>query len=1319
MSEQAQTRTPISTQISALRAQLDSLTLRDAHRLGRRLEALRRRADPAALAAVSDAIATAALRAELRAASLPVVSYPEELPISARRDDIAAAIRDHQVVVVAGATGSGKTTQLPKICLELGRGVRGLIGHTQPRRLAARTVADRIAEELGTELGTTVGYQIRFTDRSGANTLVKLMTDGILLAEVQRDRKLLAYDTLIIDEAHERSLNVDFLLGYLRQLLPSRPDLKVIITSATIDPERFARHFAAADGTPAPIIEVSGRTYPVEIRYRPLISDTENERRDDRSEPHDMPAGVCDAVEELCREGRGDILVFLSGEREIRDTADALRGRLKPDRASGLPVEILPLYARLSNADQHKVFSGHSGRRVVLATNVAETSLTVPGIRYVVDAGTARISRYSLRRKVQRLPIEAVSQASANQRAGRCGRVAEGICIRLYSEEDYLSRPEFTEPEILRTNLASVILQMTAIGLGDVAAFPFVDPPDRRSIADGVALLEELGALGPDGALTPVGRKLAQLPVDPRIGRMILEADRYGVLREVIVIAAALSIQDPRERPVEAQEAARAMHARFADPTSDFLAYLNLWTYLREQQRELSSAKFRKLCAKEYLHYMRVREWQDLVAQLREVAASIGLRWNSQPGDPQKMHLALLSGLLTQIGAKDPESGEFLGPRNTRFSVFPGSALARKSPTWVMAAELVETSRLFARTVAKIEPEWVEPLAGHLLKRNYSEPHWERKRGAVVAYERVTLYGLTLVAGRKVDYARIDPGLCRELFLRHALVEGDWVTHHKFFTHNQALRAEVEDLENRSRRRGLLVDDDTLFAFYDARVPADVVSARHFDAWWKKARRSQPALLDADPETLLSDRAGGVRLEDYPDTWTSGGETFALSYQFEPGTDADGVTVHIPLSVLNRVSPVGFDWQVPGLREELVTALIRSLPKAIRRSFVPAPDHAAAVLGRLDPTTGEALTTALERELGARNGVPIEPEDWDWDRVPAHLQMTFRIEDDRGRALGEGKDLAALAAALAPKVRSMVAAGAAALERPALTGWPELPEGALPRTHEHVRDGRVVAGFPALVDENGTPALRVLADPADARAAMAAGVRRLLLTEITPPVKAVLARLPNRAKLALAAAPHANGSALFADCADAAVDAIVTGHGGPARDAAAYAALVAAVRAELPSRLETVVGHVVTILTVAQEVDAALARAADSPAVADMCTQYADLLHPGFVAGTGAERLPDVARYLRGIARRLDKFEPGRDAARMAQVAQLRREYEQFLAALPPARRTDADVTAIRWMIEELRISLFAQTLGTAHPVSEKRILAAMDAAEAATPRGS
>jgi ATP-dependent helicase HrpA len=1311
MSEQAQIR--------ALRAQLDSLTLRDAHRIGRRLESLRRKPDPATLARLGEEVATAAARVELRAASVPAISYPEELPISARRADIAAAIRDNQVVVVAGETGSGKTTQLPKICLELGRGVRGLIGHTQPRRLAARTVADRIAEELGTELGLTVGYTIRFTDRVGPETLVKLMTDGILLAEIQRDRRLLGYDTLIIDEAHERSLNVDFILGYLRELLPSRPDLKVVITSATIDPQRFSRHFASPAGEPAPIIEVSGRTYPVEIRYRPLISDTENERRDDRVEPHDMPAGVCDAVEELHREGRGDVLVFLSGEREIRDTADALRGRLGTDKASGLPVEILPLYPRLSNADQHRVFAPHAGRRVVLATNVAETSLTVPGIRYVVDAGTARISRYSTRRKVQRLPIEAVSRASANQRAGRCGRVAEGICIRLYSEEDYLARPEFTEPEILRTNLASVILQMTAIGLGDVAAFPFVDPPDKRSIADGVALLEELGAFSPDGRLTPVGRKLAQLPVDPRIGRMILEADRYGVLREVIVIAAALSIQDPRERPVEAQEAARAKHARFADPTSDFLAYLNLWTYLREQQRELSSAKFRKLCAAEYLHYMRVREWQDLVAQLREVSGTIGLRWlgpqgGADLGDPQKVHLALLTGLLTHIGNKDPETNEFLGTRNMRFSVFPGSALSRKPPKWVMAAELVETSRLFARTVARIEPEWVEPLAEHLVKRNYSEPHWERKRAAVVAYERVTLHGLTLVAGRKVDYARIDPGLCRELFIRHALVEGDWESHHRFFAHNQALRAEVEDLENRSRRRGLLVDDETLFAFYDARVPAEVVSGRHFDTWWKKERRTQPALLDADPETLLSDRAGGVRAEDYPDTWTAAGETFALSYQFEPGADADGVTVHVPLPVLNRLSPTGFDWQVPGLRLELVTALIRALPKAIRRSFVPAPDHAAHVLARLDPDAGEALTTALERELGARNNVRIEPEDWDWDRVPAHLRMTFRIEDERGRALAEGRDLAALAAQLAPTVASMVSAGAAALERPALAGWPDLPDGALPRTHERVRDGRVVAGYPALVDENGTAALRVLPDAEAARVAMAAGTRRLLLHEVTPPVKQVLARLSNRAKLALAAAPHANGTALFADCADAAVDAIVAAHGGPVRDGSQYATLLAAVRVELPVRFEAVVGEVVRILTVAQEVDAALARAPASPAVTDMRAQYDALLFPGFVTATGAAQLVQVTRYLRGIGRRLDKLDPERDGARMAQVAQLSREYAQLVAALPPARRVDPDVVAIRWMLEELRISLFAQSLGTAHPVSEKRILAAMDAAETA-----
>jgi ATP-dependent helicase HrpA len=973
----------------------------------------------------------------------------------------------------------------------------------------------------------------------------------------------------------------------------------------------------------------------------------------------------------------------------------------------------------LSNAEQHRVFAPHQGRRIVLATNVAETSLTVPGIRYVVDPGTARMSRYSLRLKVQRLPIEAVSQASANQRAGRCGRVAPGVCIRLYSAEDYAARPEFTEPEILRTNLASVILQMTALGLGDVAAFPFLDPPDRRNIADGVALLEELGALDPAATdprkrLTPVGVKLAALPVDPRIARMILEADRHGCLREVVIIAAALSIQDPRERPVEKQEAARAKHARFAEPESDFLAYLNLWAYLREQQKELSSSAFRRMCTRDFLHYLRVREWQDLVAQLREVAGGLGLSWNTSPADPHHVHLALLSGLLTHIGMKDPEKGDFLGARGARFAVFPGSALFKKTPKWVMAAELVETSRLWARTVARIEPEWVEPLAEHLVKRSYSEPHWERKRGAVVAYERVTLYGVPLVAGRKVDYGRIDPELARELFIRNALVEGDWDTHHRFFHDNQALREEVEDLEHRARRRDILVDDETLFDFYDARLPGDVVSAAHFDAWWKKARRNRPDLLAFDTDLLISADAATVHAADYPDQWTQGDLTFELTYQFEPGADADGVTVHIPLTVLNRVRVEGFDWQIPGLRAELATALIRSLPKAVRRNFVPAPDHAGEALARITPYEG-TFTGALGRALGDRVGIRIDPEDWDLDRVPPHLRMTFRVEDERGRTAGEGKDLAELVQRLAPRVRAVVSAGAEAVERSGLTSWPDLD--AIPRTYTRHRDGQVVQGFPALVDAGDTVAVRVLGTAAEQAAAMAAGTRRLLLLGTTPPVKAVLARLDNRAKLALAAAPHASGGALFADCVDAAVDALVAENGGPAWDAAGFARLSAAVRAGLQTRLAAVVADVVAILTVAQDVDARLARS-DSLAVldsrTDMRAHYRALLYPGFVAATGAARLPDVARYLRGIGRRLDKLpeSPERDRTRLAQVAQLEREYAALLAGLPPARRGDADVVEIRWMLQELRVSLFAQTLGTAYPVSEKRVLRAMDEVE-------
>src|SRR5579859_2558672 len=883
----------------------------DQRRLGRRAERAAALRDPAAreraFAGVQAELVAATARADARRQAVPVVTYPAELPVSQRKDEIAAAIRDNQVVIVAGETGSGKTTQLPKICLELGRGITGQIGHTQPRRIAARTVADRIAAELGTQTGEVVGYKVRFADTSSDRTLVKVMTDGILLTELQRDRELLRYDTLIIDEAHERSLNIDFILGYLRQLLPRRPDLKVIITSATIDPERFAGHFKDAEtGQPAPIIEVSGRTYPVEVRYRPH-RDPERDTDEDR----DQVTAITDAIGELEREGPGDILVFLSGEQEIRDTADALKGRANTD--------VLPLYSRLSSAEQHRVFEvpanrAMASRRVVLATNVAETSLTVPGIRYVIDPGTARISRYSLRTKVQRLPIEPISQASANQRKGRCGRVADGICIRLYSQEDFESRPEFTDPEIQRTNLASVILQMAAARLGDVRKFPFIDPPDARNISDGLTLLAELNAFK-DGRITGLGRKLARLPVDPRIGRMILEAERNGCVREVLIIAAALSIQDPRERPLEAQQSADEKHRRFADPDSDFIAYLNLWDYLGERQRELSSSAFRRLCRAEYLNYLRVREWQDLQGQLQRLAGDLGVTLSTSSSERTVVHLSLLAGLLSQIGMKNepvkpPATGrrpraEYLGARNARFAIFPGSSLARNAPDWIVAAELVETSRLWARTVARIEPEWVEPLAKHLVKRSYSEPHWERKRGSAVALEKVTLYGVPIVIDRKVGYGRIDTAAARELFIRHALVEGDWETNHGFFAENRRLLAEAEELEHRVRRRGLVVGEDELFAFYDARIPADVISAQHFDTWWKQARRADPDQLTFRPDDLFSEDAAQVSTDSYPDIWTSQSaalKTLPLSYAFEPGSETDGVTVDIPLSRLNQVN---------------------------------------------------------------------------------------------------------------------------------------------------------------------------------------------------------------------------------------------------------------------------------------------------------------------------------------------------------------------------------------------------------------------------------
>lgn len=1300
--------------IRELYARLDGLTYRDASRLGRRLKGLR--GDPPEQLLAQFAAAEALVHT--RTSAVPQITYPD-LPVSDSRDELAKAISENQVVVVAGATGSGKTTQLPKICLELGRGIRGTIGHTQPRRLAARTVAQRIADELGTPLGSTVGYTVRFTDQAGDATLIKLMTDGILLAEIQRDRRLLRYDTLILDEAHERSLNIDFLLGYLRELLPRRPDLKVIVTSATIAPGRFAEHFAI-DGVAAPIVEVSGRTYPVEIRYRPLevpVLASDEDGSGDPDDPdheivrtesmvgtaevvRDPTEAIVDAVRELEAEPPGDVLVFLSGEREIRDTADSLKD---------LPnTEVLPLYARLPTADQQKVFTpGRSGRRIVLATNVAETSLTVPGIRYVVDPGTARISRYSRRTKVQRLPIEPISQASADQRAGRSGRTAPGVCIRLYSEADFESRPRYTDPEILRTNLAAVILQMSALKLGDVQDFPFLDPPDARSIRDGVQLLQELGAFDSSGALTEVGKRLARLPLDPRIGRMILAAHDENCVREVLVIAAALSIPDPRERPADREEAARQKHARFADEQSDFVSYLNLWRYLREQRKERSGSAFRRMCREEFLHYLRIREWQDLAGQLRSIAGDLGIREVSEDADPTRIHAALTAGLLSHIGLREGDGRDYQGARNTKFVLAPGSVLTRKPPRWIVVADLVETSRLFGRTAARIDPDAIERVAGHLVARTYSEPHWDARRGAVMAFERVTLYGLPLVPRRSVGYGQIDPEVSRELFIRHALVEGDWQTRHHFFRDNARLRAELEEVEERARRRDLLIGDDELFALYDARIPPEAVSARHFDAWWKKQRHKTPDLLTFTRDELLRTEQS----DEHPDTWRTEDLALPLTYRFEPGAADDGVTVHIPVEVLTRIGGDGFAWQVPALREELVTALIKSLPKDLRRNFVPAPDTARVILDDLHPENG-SLLTEVARELRRRSGVVVPVEAFDAAKVPAHLRVTFAVETAEGAEVARGKDLAALQDRLAAPVRRAVArAVAGSWERSGLTGWPaDLDE--LPRSVEQVSGGHTVRGFPAFVDTGAAVDVKVFALAAEQAAVMRPGLRRLVRLSVPSPVKAVERGLDMRARLTLNTSPDGPLAALLDDCADAAVDALAREVVWARKD---FEALTAQVGRSLATTTMDIARRVEKVLAAAHEAQVAIPDKpvpAQADAVADVRAQLDRLLPKGFVTLTGVTKLADLTRYLLAIGRRMERLPHGlvADRERMDRVHAVEDAYDDLLRSLSPARAAGQDVADIGWQIEELRVSLWAQQLGTPRPVSEQRIYKAIAA---------
>ena len=1251
-------------------------------------------AQQAVAAEIQLQIEQAQLRVENRKSAVknPIV-FPESLPVSQRKAEIQKLLSEHQVIVVAGETGSGKTTQLPKMCLELGFGNLGMIGHTQPRRIAARSVAARIAEELETELGGLVGYKVRFNDQISDDTQIKLMTDGILLAEIQNDRFLNQYSCLIIDEAHERSLNNDFILGYLKQLLPRRRDLKLIITSATIDVERFSKHF-----NNAPIIEVSGRTYPVEVRYRPVVEE------DDQ----DQLQGILNAVDELQAEGRGDILIFMNGEREIRDTAEALQ------KQNLKHTEILPLFARLSAQEQNKIFHPSGLNRIVLATNVAETSLTVPGIKYVIDPGTARISRYSYRTKVQRLPIEPISQASANQRKGRCGRVSEGICIRLYSEEDFNSRPEFTDPEILRTNLASVILQMTALGLDNIEAFPFVDAPDKRHIQDGIKLLEELGAFeivrtkaGEKRQLTAVGRQLSQLPVDPRLAKMLLCAVSQGALHEVMIIVAALSIQDPRERPQEKQQASDEKHRRFADKKSDFLAFLNLWRYLQEQQKELSKNQFRRQCQKDFLNYLRIREWQDIYHQIRLTVREMGLPINSEKAEYQQIHTALLSGLLSHIGLKEAEKQQYLGARNAHFAIFPNSVLFKKQPKWVMAAELVETSKLWGRMVAEIEPEWIEPLAEHLIKKSYSEPRWSKSHGAVIADEKVTLYGVPIVAARPVNYGSIDPTVSREIFIQSALVEGDWNTKHKFFKENQRLVREVEKLEHKSRRRDILVDDRTLFEFYDQRIGTEVVSQKHFDTWWKKAQQKDPELLNFERSFLINDDAEQVSKLDFPNFWHQGNLKLKLTYQFEPGTDADGVTVHIPLPLLNQVEMTGFDWQIPGLREELVIALIKSLPKSYRRNFVPAPNYAQAFLSRAVPLEKPLLDTLIY-ELRRMTGVTVEAEHWNWEQIPSHLKMTFRVVDENGKKIAESMNLDELKFNLKDRVQESISAVADdGIEQSGLHIWSFAD---LPQCYEQKQRGFSVKAFPAIVDEKDAVGIKLFETEFEQAVAMQQGLRRLLLLNVPSPIKYLHEKLPNKAKLGLYFTPFGRVLDLIDDCIACAVDKLIADFGGFVWDEAGFEKLRDFVRENLNEVTVDIAQKVEQILSLNHALNQRLKGKMDFTmafAFSDIKAQLSGLIYPGFVQKSGYDRLPDLQRYLQAVDKRIDKLaqDVNRDRAAMLRVEQVQQAYQQLLAKLPKSKPISDEIAEIRYMIEELRVSLFAQQLGTKYQVSDKRIL--------------
>ncbi len=1268
------------------------------------------------------------------------LQYPPDLPITARREELLDALARHQVVVVAGETGSGKSTQLPKLCLEAGRGTAGLIGHTQPRRVAARAIAERVAEELGTRVGEEVGYAVRFTDEVGPETLVKVMTDGILLNEIQRDPDLRRYDTIIVDEAHERTLNIDVILGHLARLVRTRPDLSVIVTSATIDTARFAEHFRRSlpDGLEpqedsVPVVEITGRSYPVEIRYRPFGADAfDDEEEEDgpgvgaATDQRDQVQATIDAIDELCREGDGDVLAFFSGEREIRDVADALRRRNEGRKDRGL--DVLPLYARLSAAEQHRIFErperGGPGRRIVLATNIAETSLTVPGIRYVVDTGTARISRYSRRLKVQRLPIEPVSRASADQRAGRCGRVAPGICIRLYSEEDYESRPEFTEPEVVRTNLAAVILRLASIGIDDVASFPFIDPPDTAAIRDGERLLDELGARRVvDGRtrLTGIGRKLARLPIDPRLGRMIIEADRHNCVREVLVIAAGLSIQDPRERPDDRRGQADELHSRFKVDGSDLLSLVALWDYLRERQRELSGNQFRRMCRREYLHYVRVREWMDLFSQLRRVVGQLGIRPGTEHGHPDRVHRALLAGLLSHVGMRDRETREFIGARQSRFVIAPGSVLTRRPPSWVMAAELVETNRLYARRVASIRPEWIEPAAKHLVKRSYGEPRWEARGGRAVVTERVTLYGLPIVTDRTIGLDRIDADLARAWFISRALVAGEvdepWRARQRFLTANDEY---LEGLARRAvrARRSSLVDDEALFEFYDDRLPDGITSTRSFDRWWRDARGRSPSMLDLTDAALEASFRGREPLpsaDDFPDVWRHDlGEhvlELPLTYRYSPGEPLDGVTVHVPLSALNQIDDPHFDWQVPGNRRALVDVLVRSLPKATRRELIPLADTIETVVAELGPPAG-SLVERVATVLSGLSSRRIDAEAFDRNATPDHLRMHIVVSDDGGTVRAVGGDVASLRAELATEVRHSIAEAAPIEERRGIVDW---DVGDLPQVIESEDRAVDVVGYPTLLDVGDSVALRIVTSPELQLRAMRGGVRRLLLLTAAPSAPSVMRAVTNEVRLTIARG-ELELDIVVDDCIVGAVDRVLDTYGRLPWTEAEFDALRDAVRQRAPGLAAAALASAAAVIEASADVGEHLARLharSARPSVDDATAHLGRLVRPGFVASSGLGHLADVERYVRAIAYRLEHLAGAveRDLRRLASVQPLEARFAA-LADGAPAAALPPELADLRWELEELRVAVFAEPLvARGKATSVGRVDAALTAA--------